>query len=339
MARSNFNNRRWLLVNYPKSMPEENNFRLDVVQEIPEVEENEILVKASYLSVDPYMRGRISPTKGYTAGVELGHLMPAGGVGVIIESRAGQYKPGDEVLIKDFGWQEYVVVEADMAEKVDTNFSPIQSYLSYMGMPGLTAYFGLFDVATAKPGDCVVVSAASGAVGQVVGQLAKARGCRVVAIVSNDDKINWCKEIGYDVGVNYRNAANLSDEIKAVCPKGVDVYFDNTGGPINDAVMENLNLNARIAVCGVIALSDKIDKPDFGPRYFRQILIARARIQGFLVFDFIDRYPEARDHISKLINTGGFKFKEDVSDGIESMPSSFIQLLYSENFGKKLIKI
>jgi len=336
---SNLNNRRWVLVNYPESMPEEKDFRLDSSLKVPELKEGEILVQASYLSVDPYMRGRISPTKGYTPGVELEGLMPAGGVGEIIESRADQFESGDKVALENFGWQEYAVEEADMAHKVDTDLAPIQSYLSYMGMPGLTAYFGLFDVASAKPGDCVAVSAASGAVGQVVGQLAKAHGCRVVAIASSGKKIDWCKEIGYDAGINYRKVENLSDEIKAVCPDGVDVYFDNTGGPINDAIMENLNLNARIAVCGVISLADKVGKPDIGPRYLRQILIARARIQGFLVFDYIDRYPEAREHLGKLISDGEFKFKEDVSDGIESMASSFIQLLNSENFGKKLIKI
>jgi NADPH-dependent curcumin reductase CurA len=336
---SNFTNHRWVLVNYPEFMPEEKDFRLDVDLKIPELKNNEILVHASHLSVDPYMRGRISATKGYTTGVELEGLMPAGGVGEIIESRSRQFSPGDKVFLENFGWQEYAVAEANMAKKVDTDFAPIESYLSYMGMPGMTAYFGLFDIADAKPGDCVAVSAASGAVGQVVGQLAKAHGCRVVAIASSDPKISWCKEIGYDAGVNYKKAKNLSDEIKAICPDGVDIYFDNTGGPINDAIMENLSLNARIAICGVISLADKIGKPDFGPRYLRQVLIARARIQGFLVFDFIDRYPEAREHIGELINNDDFKFKEDVSDGVESMASSFIQLLHGDNFGKKLIKI
>jgi len=336
---TNLKNRRWVLINYPESMPEEKNFRLDIDLEVPELKENEVLVQASHLSVDPYMRGRISPTKGYTPGVELEGLMPAGGVGEIIESRSDLFEPGDKVFLTNFGWQEFTAVEAGVVDKLDADVAPIQSYLSYMGMPGLTAYFGLFDVANAKPGDNVVVSAASGAVGQVVGQLAKAHGCRVVAVASSNQKIDWCKEIGYDEGINYKEVKSLSDEIKAVCPGGVDVYFDNTGGQINDAIMENLSLNARIAVCGVISLADKIGKPDIGPRYLRQILIARARIQGFLVFDFIDRYPEAREHLIKLISGGEFKFKEDIAIGIESMAASFIQLLNSENFGKKLIKI
>ena len=336
---SNFKNRRWVLVSYPETLPEEKNFRLDIEPQVQDLKENEILVQASYLSVDPYMRGRISPTKGYTPGVELEGLMPAGGVGEIIESRSSQFAAGDQVVLENFGWQEYTVAEADVANKVDTNIAPIQSYLSYLGMPGLTAYFGLFEVANVKPQDCVVVSAASGAVGQMVGQLAKAHGCRVIAIASSNQKINWCKEIGYDEGINYKEVENLSDELRAICPDGVDVYFDNTGGVINDAIMENLSLNARIAICGVVSLADKIGKPDIGPRYFRQILVARARVQGFLVFDFIDCYPEARSHIRNLISDSNFKFKEDLADGIESMASSFIQLLKSQNFGKKLIKI
>ena len=337
--KSNLFNRRWVLAAYPESMPTEEHFRLVIDQLEPELEANQILVQAHYLSVDPYMRGRISPTTGYTAGVEPGGLMPAGGVGAVIESRSDKFKAGDVVLSGEFGWQEYAVLDARKADKIDTSISPIQSYLSYMGMPGLTAYFGLFDVANAQPGDTVVVSAASGAVGQVVGQLAKAHGCRVIAIASSTAKLDWCNKIGYDAGVNYTEAENLSTEIRNVCPNGIDVYFDNTGGPINDAVMENLGLNARIAVCGVIALADKIGKPDLGPRYFRQILIARARIQGFLVFDFDARFSEARQHISELVKQSNFMFKEDVSDGIDNMAKSFIQLLHSENFGKKLIKI
>jgi NADPH-dependent curcumin reductase CurA len=265
--------------------------------------------------------------------------MPAGGVGEIMKTRSSQFNIGDQVVLENFGWQEYTVVGADMASKVNVNIAPIQSYLSYLGMPGLTAYFGLFKVANVKPQDCVVVSAASGAVGQMVGQLAKAHGCRVIAIASSNQKINWCKEIGYDGGINYKDVENLSDELKAMCPDGVDVYFDNTGGAINNAIMENLSLNARIAICGVVSLADKIGKPDIGPRYLRQILVARARVQGFLVFDFVDRYPEARTHIRNLVSDSNFKFKEDIADGIESMASAFIQLLKSENFGKKLIKI
>ena len=219
---SNFKNRRWVLVSYPETLPEEKNFRLDIEPQVQDLKENEILVQASYLSVDPYMRGRISPTKGYTPGVELEGLMPAGGVGEIIESRSSQFAAGDHVVLENFGWQEYTVAEADVANKVDTNIAPIQSYLSYLGMPGLTAYFGLFEVANVKPQDCVVVSAASGAVGQMVGQLAKAHGCRVIAIASSNQKINWCKEIGRDpkeiqrsIGIDINRIDKADDLLEA----------------------------------------------------------------------------------------------------------------------------
>lgn len=338
MAR-NLYNRRWVLAEFPESMPKASHFLLEENLPLTPLEDNQILVQACYLSVDPYMRGRISPTAGYTAGVEPGGLMPAGGVGEIIESRSNSFKVGEFVESMNFGWQEYSTLSADQVQKVDPDLAPIQSSLSYLGMPGMTAYFGLFEVGAAQPGETVVVSAASGAVGQVVGQLAKGHGCRTVAVASTKEKLNWCREIGYDAGVNYRQVKNLPKAMGEGCPDGIDVYFDNTGGPIHDAVMENLNLGARVVICGVVSLADKIGKPDIGPRYLRQILVNRARVQGFLVFDYLARYGEAREHIAEMVRNNKLKFKEDVSDGIESMPKSFIELLHSENFGKKLVKV
>ena len=336
---SNLVNRRWVLVDYPEGMPDETHFQLETGLQVPNLEEGQILVQAHFLSVDPYMRGRISPTVGYTTGVTPGDLMPSGGVGEVIESRSEVINAGDIVQSMNFGWQEYSVLGIDGVNKVDPDLAPIQSSLSYLGMPGLTAYFGLFEVGAARPGDTVVISAASGAVGQVAGQLANAHGCRTVAVASNNAKLDWCREIGYDAGVNYKEVEDLQKALSTNCPKGVDVYFDNTAGPIHDAVMENLNLNARVAVCGVVSLSEKIGKPDIGPRYLRQILVNRARIQGFLVFDFAERYEEAREYIAGFVRDGSFKFKEDISDGIETMATSFLELLHSENFGKKLVKI
>ena len=335
----NLYNRRWVLASYPEAMPDESHFQLQTNLPVPPLEDGQILVQAHYLSVDPYMRGRISPTTGYTAGVEPGALMPAGGVGEIVESRSNYFEVGEFVESMSFGWQEYSVLSVDGTQKVDPELAPIQSSLSYLGMPGITAYFGLFEVGGAQPGETIVISAASGAVGQVAGQLAKARGCRAVAVASSNAKLEWCQEIGYDIGINYREEEDLSKAIGESCFDGIDVYFDNTAGPIHDAVMENLNLGARVAVCGVVSLADKIGKPDIGPRYLRQILVNRARIQGFLVFDFIDRYGEAKDYIAGMVRDGNFKFKEDISDGIDSMAKSFIELLHSENFGKKLIRI
>ena len=336
---SNLKNRRWTLADYPEGIPEERHFQLETNLQLPQLEAGQILVQAHFLSVDPYMRGRISPTVGYTTGVAPGELMPSGGVGEVIESRSEAISVGEFVQSMNFGWQEYSILNVDSVNKVDSNLAPIQSSLSYLGMPGLTAYFGLFEVGGVQPSDTVVISAASGAVGQVAGQLAKAHGCYTIAVASSDAKLDWCREIGYDAGVNYRDVQDLSLSLGAICPNGVDVYFDNTAGPIHDAVMENLNLNARLALCGVVSLSDKIGKPDIGPRYLRQILVNRARIQGFLVFDFVERYDEARQHILELVGEGSFKFKEDISDGIETMATAFLELLHSRNFGKKLVKI
>ncbi len=338
---SNLSNRRWLLTSYPEGMPDESHFELQENVEVPALEDGQILVHARYLSVDPYMRGRIAPGANYAAGVEPGGLMQGGGVGEVIESRSPDIREGDIIETRDFGWQEYVVLGPDNGvTKVDPDLAPIQSSLSYLGMPGLTAYFGMFEVINAQPGDTVVVSAASGAVGQVAGQLGKAHGCRMVAVASSDDKLDWCKEIGYVDGVNYRTAADdLPGALKAACPDGVDGYFDNTAGPIHDAVMENLAQNARIAVCGTVSLADRLGQPDIGPRYHRQILVARARIQGFIVFDFAETYEEARNHIAGLVQKGELQFKEDVSEGVETMAASFLKLLYSDNFGKQLVRV
>lgn len=339
---SNIKNRRWVLNQYPDGMPGADTFRLEDDLPLPDLKDGEILVAARFLSVDPYMRGRISPVKNYAPGIEPGQLMTGAGVGEVIESRSDKFKVGDFAETMGFGWQAFAVLDgnADGVARVDADLAPIESALGWLGMPGRTAYFGLFHVAQIKPGDCVVISAASGAVGQVAGQLAKAHGCRTVAIASSQAKLDWCTEIGYDAGVNYREAG---DDLPAVlgeaCPDGVDVYFDNTSGPIQDAVMLNLALGARIALCGTIALSATFGQPDIGLRLNRQLLINRSRMQGFLVTDFADLYGEANQALAAARNAGNLQFREDVMDGIEAMPEAFLKLLTSDNFGKQLIKI
>ncbi len=337
---TNLKNRRWVLADYPDGMPDESHFRLEDGLDVPEPGDGEILVQAKYLSVDPYMRGRISPAANYAAGVAPGELMQGGGVGEVVVSNSPDFAPGDIVESRDFGWQEFTILGPKSGiNKVDPDLAPIQSSLSYLGMPGMTAWAGLFRVGEIKPGETVVISAASGAVGQVAGQLAKAHGCKTVAVASTQAKLEWCSEIGYDVGVNYREADDLSATIAHACPDGVDFYFDNTAGPIHDAVMENLALGARIGICGTISLAGQLDQPDIGPRYHRKILVARAQMQGFLVHDFAADFDEARKHIVGLIDSGAFKFKEDVSDGLDSMAGAFLKLLHSENFGKQLVKV
>lgn len=335
---SNIKNRRWVLASYPDGMPDESHFRLEEVAP-PELQPGEVLVQTHFLSVDPYMRGRMSPAANYAAGVAPGDVMAGGGVGEVIESRSEDFKVGDFVESMSFGWQAFSVLGPEGTRKVDPGLAPIQSSLGYLGMPGRTAYFGLFKVINAQPGETIVISAASGAVGQVAGQLAKLHGCRVVAVASSDAKLDWCREIGYDDGVNYRNAGDLSAAFKDVCPDGIDGYFDNTAGPIHDAVMENLALKARIAVCGTVSLADKFGEPDIGPRYHRQILVNRARIEGFLVFDFAELFAEADQKLAAWAKAGQLVFKEDIAEGIEQMPGAFLKLLNSENFGKQLVKL
>ena len=330
--------RRWVLESYPDGLPTAEHFRLEETPP-PEAAEGQVVARAIYLSVDPYMRGRMSALGNYAPGVALGDPITGEGVGEVIDSKADGFAVGDFVR-GPFCWQEVSAFDGSEAEKLDPAAAPIQSALSYLGMPGRTAYFGLLDVAAAKEGDTVVVSAASGAVGQVVGQIAKIHGCRAVAVASSDEKLAWCKEIGYDAGVNYREAGDdLPAALKDACPDGVDVYFDNTAGPILDAVLQNLAMGARMAVCGTISLNSKFGQPDIGPRFYRQLLINRARIQGFLVFDFMARYPEAMEKLLGWVQDGKWRFREDIADGIDNMPAAFIKLMHSENFGKQLVRV
>jgi NADPH-dependent curcumin reductase CurA len=232
-------NRRWLLKQYPDGMPTLDNWTMDA-QPVPDPGPGQILVKAKWPSVDPYMRGRMSPATNYTKGVEIGEVMQGGGVGEVVASNHPKWKAGDIAESMSFGWQEWSVLRPDAAgpagvNRIDPNLAPIESSLSWLGMPGVTAYFGLLELGRPRPGDTVVVSAASGAVGQLVGQIAKLAGCRAVAIAGSDDKLKWCRELGFDAGINYKKAADLTQAVKEASSGGVDVFFDNTAGPIHDA--------------------------------------------------------------------------------------------------------
>lgn len=223
--------------------------------------------------------------------------------------------------------------------KIDPKLAPIESSLSWLGMPGVTAHFGLLDVGRPRPGETVVVSAASGAVGQLVGQIAKLAGCRAVAIAGDDAKLQWCRELGFDAAINYKTAANLTAAVKEACPQGVDVFFDNTAGPIHDAVMKNLSVAARVVICGRVALAGQFGKPDIGERFMGQLIVTRASVHGFLVFDWWHRRNEALKRLATWHQAGQIRFKEDVLDGIERMPEAFLRLLHGRNFGKQIVKI
>jgi NADPH-dependent curcumin reductase CurA len=336
-------NQRWLLASYPQGMPVAANWVMDA-KPVPDPGPGQILVKAKWLSVDPYMRGRLSPAANYTKGVAIGEVMHGGGVGEVAVSNHPAWKPGDIAESMSMGWQEWSVLTPDIVgpagvNKIDPKLAPIQSSLSWLGMPGMTAYFGLLDVARPRPSDTVVVSAASGAVGQLVGQIAKLAGCRAVAIAGDDRKLQWCREIGFDAGINYKKTADLAAAVKEACPKGVDIFFDNTAGPIHDAVMKNLSIGARVVICGRISLAAQTGKPDIGERFMGHLIVTRASIHGFLAFDWWHRREEALRRLAAWHRDGKIKFKEDVLEGIQRMPEAFLRLLEGKNFGKQIVKI
>jgi NADPH-dependent curcumin reductase CurA len=336
-------NRRWLLAYYPKGRPELDTWRLDHVP-VPQPGAGQILVQASYLSVDPYMRGRISPTAGYTTGVKPGEVMQGGGVGIVTASQHPDWKPGDIAESMQFGWQEYSVLTpgltgADAINRIDPNLAPIESALFLLGMPGMTAYFGLLEVGRPKPGDTLVVSAASGAVGQIVGQIGKLAGCRVIGIAGSDEKVQFCRAIGFDEALNYKTQTDLAGALANLCPRGVDIFFDNTAGPIHDAVMKVLARGARIIICGRIALADRFGEPDIGERMLGQFIVTRASLHGFLVFDWWHRREEALERLATWYKSGQLTLRQDVIEGIERMPEAFLRLMSGRNFGKQIVRI
>ena len=331
-------NRQWRLANYPDGMPTEDNWIMSK-SSIPEPGENEVVAEAIYLDVAPYMRGRISPQKNYTSGVGLGDLMVGGAIGQVVNSNVVDYPVGQLIVTGNFGWQEYAVLKPNEMRKVDTEIAPLPCWFDFMGTNGITAYFGLIEVGSMKVGDTVVISAAAGSVGQIAGQIAKLSGCRAIAITSSEEKLAWCQKIGYDDGINYKTESNLIDAITRVCPNGVDLYFDNTAGPIHDAVMQNLATFARIVVCGTVSLADRFDEPDIGERFLRRILVARARVQGFIVDDYQNRHQEAWKCLANWYQRGLLNCEYDIIQDIHSMPSAFLRLLNSQNLGKQLVQV
>jgi len=282
------------------------------------------------------MRGRMSKQKSYVKGVEPGDVMTGETAGEVVESRHPKFKPGDKVTAPS-GWQLYWSGKGELLTKVDDTKAPLSYYLGCLGMPGRTAYFGMKDILQPKAGETLVVSAASGAVGSVVGQLGKEWGCRVVGIAGGKAKCDYVvNELGFDACVDYK-AGKLLDDLRAACPKGVDAYFENVGGVILDTMLRLMNLKSRIAVCGLI--SDYNAAEPYGVKMFRSILVNRIKVQGMIVFDWADRYPEANDALLALIDSGRFKYRESVVQGIEKAPQGLIGLLKGENFGKQLVRL
>ncbi|MCZ6792543.1 MAG: NADP-dependent oxidoreductase [Planctomycetota bacterium] len=330
-------NRRITLAARPRGYPRDSDFRL-VEEPVPELSEGEFLVHAVYLSVDPYMRGRMNAGKSYADPLEIGDVMVGESVGRVVASRRPGFAEGTYVAGM-FGWQEYAVSSGKGVRVIDPAVAPISSALHVLGMPGLTAYFGLLEVCEAKAGDTVLVSGAAGAVGSTVGQLAKIHGCRAVGVAGSDEKVEFItEELGFDAGFNYKKTDNYRARLRELCPDGIDVYFDNVGGDITDAVFPVLSLGARVGVCGQISQYN-LEERQVGPRLLWHLIVKRATVRGFLVFDFADRFPEALGRLTDWVRSGRIKYRERFTDGIESAPRAFLEMMRGANTGKQLVKV
>jgi len=334
-------NRQILLDNRPQGEATVDNFKL-VTTDTPALTDGQVLVRHHYLSLDPYMRGRMNDSKSYAASQPLGEVMIGGTVGEVVESKHPKYQPGDQVVGMG-GWQEYSVVDANQPgalRKVDTTHVPLSYYLGAVGMPGVTAWYGLVRIIEPKEGETVVISAATGAVGSAFAALAKARGCRVVGIAGGPDKCKYAvEELGYDACIDYRqhkDMYSLAKALKEVAPKGIDGYFENVGGMILDAVLLRMNAFGRIAVCGMIAGYDGQPLPLANPAL---ILINRLKVQGFIVSEHMEDWPQALTELGTLVAQGKLRPRETISQGIESAPEAFLGLLKGKNFGKQLVKL
>jgi NADPH-dependent curcumin reductase CurA len=328
-------NKQVLLARRPQGWVSENDFRFVEVP-IDQPGNGEVLVKNEWLSLDPYMRGRMSEAKSYVPPVPLGAVMTGQTVGEVIASQDPRFKTGDKVLTS-LGWQLYGVANGSDLTPIDAKRAPASYYLGILGMPGMTAWFGLSEIGQPKAGETLVVSAASGAVGSVVGQLAKIKGCRVVGIAGGKAKCDYVvQELGFDACVDYR-AGHLLDDLRAACPKGVDVDFENVGGEILDTLLGLMNRYSRIVICGLIAEYNATEPYCY--KSMRSILVNRIRMQGMIVFDWKDRYAEALQGLARYLAEGKLKYRESVVHGIENAPKGLIDLLKGEHFGKQLVKL
>ena len=329
-------NKQVLFTKRPIGTPDESIWK-HVESKVRDLQDNEFLIKNHYISLDPAMRGWMNDARSYIAPVQLGEVMRAGTVGEVIKSSNGDFKVGQFVS----GWggaQEYCISSGDNYNKIYPGEMPIPTFLGYLGMPGMTAFFGLLHIGKPIPGDTVVVSAASGAVGQLVGQIAKIAGCQVVGIAGGKEKCDFItNNLNFDAAIDYKNE-NIDKKLKEYCPDGINVYFDNVGGKITDAVVNQLANYARVAVCGVISQYN-LTEPESGLRTHRSMLTNQATTEGFLVFQFAQKYHIGMKRMAKWIKEGKIKYKEDIIEGLENAPNAFIGLMNGKNFGKLLIKV
>jgi hypothetical protein len=328
-------NKEIRLASRPIGLPTLDNFQF-VDAETTAPNDGEVLVRTLYISVDPYLRGRMREGRSYIAPFEVGQVIESGAVGEVMESRSPKLKTGD-IVTGMFGWRLYNGAKADGLMKVPAGI-PVTTALGVLGMPGLTAYFGLLDIGQPQPGETVVVSGAAGAVGMTVCQIAKIKGCHVVGVAGSDEKNRYLTdELNVDAAINYKTA-DVRQTLKDACPKGVDIYFDNVGGEVSDAILPLLNHGARIVICGQISFYN-MDRPDVGPRPQPYLLINSALMRGFIVTAYAARFSEGATELAGWLAAGKLKYAESVVEGFENTPQAFIGLFTGENLGKQIVKV
>jgi hypothetical protein len=328
-------NRQWKLTARPVGLPKRTDFTYETAP-APELADGQILVRNHYISLDPAMRGWMNDVRSYVPPIGLGEVMRAGAVGEVVASRSPDWKEGD-FAHGIFNMQDYAAADATAAQKIDPSLAPLPLYLSALGMPGMTAYFGLLDVGNPQPGQTVVVSAASGAVGALVGQIAKIKGARAVGLAGGPEKCRYVTEqLGFDACIDYKNE-NIGRGLSAACPKGIDVYFDNVGGEILDLCLARITRKARVIICGAISQYNNTE-PVAGPKNYLSLLVNNARMEGFVVFNYANRYAEGVRDMGTWLHQGRLKSKEDIVNGLETFPETLLKLFTGENFGKLMIK-
>lgn len=333
-------NRQIVLAAYPEGAPKTSDFEL-VEGPVPEPGAGQVLCRVIHLSLDPYMRGRISPAKSYAKGVAIGEVITGGAVSQVIKSKNPGFSEGD-IVFGYTGWQDYAVMEAGQLKSVDPKLAPISTALGVLGMPGMTAYTGLANIGKPHKGETLVVAAASGAVGSAVGQISKIRGCRTIGVAGSTDKCAFVvEELGFDACLDHGDP-DFAEQLGSACPDGVDIYWENVGGAVFEAVLPLCNEFARIPVCGLIAHSNATEPasgPNQVPNVMRSVLTKRLRIQGFIVWDFADQEAEFIENMSGWIGDGRVKYREDFVDGLENAPNAFRGLLQGKNFGKLVVRV
>jgi NADPH-dependent curcumin reductase CurA len=320
----------------PSGLPTADTFEF-VETPVPQPGDGEVLVRTLYVSVDPYLRGRMRPSRSYVAPFELGSVIESGVIGEVVESRSPDFAPGD-IVTAMLGWRLFNVVKPAHLIKIDPKLAPVTTALGVLGGTGLTAYFGLLDIGQPKAGEVVVVSGAGGAVGMTVCQIAKIKGCHVIGISGSDSKNNYLREeLGVDAVINYKSE-NVSERLREVCPKGIDIYFDNVGGEVSDAVLPLLRQGARLPICGQISMYN-LDRPPVGLKPEPFLLVNRAMMKGFIVTDYAPRFREGIQQLAAWMAEGKLKYAETIVEGFENIPQAFIGLFSGENLGKQIVKV